>query len=331
MGTMIKLFLKIIFIVFSFNLSGQQIEITRSLKDINTIKFICITGIFNNYPMLDTDRHNELIKHLLNEVENEKPAFVFLTDIATDLLGKNPIIESIIYHCEGYYPEWLKMMSQFKINYYSVMGPNEVGGELWNEQKTKVFDLYKSQHNKYMQMPQMGGKGLYYWIAYKNYFIVVLDAYDKSVEYNSRLVPNIGKEQLDWLNNTLRSHNWFKYKIVIAHSSRLLGKGYQNSNESTDIEKNETNLHDILMKNDIDYFLAFDDLPPKQKAPDEFRLLNFSATRQFPDKLQFLIFSEKESEIEIIKKEKVVKFKLSDGKRMIDFKSLSDTEFKVIE
>ncbi len=163
-------------------------------------------------------------------------------------------------------------------------------------------------------MPQTGGNGLYYWIAHINVFIVVLDAYDEPLESDGRLTANIGKEQLDWLDITLKSHTLFDHKIVVAHSIDLL-KG---------------KLKEILDANKIDSFLTFDNDSDYQIQSHDFKLVTLPSISQHHDKLQYLVFEVAGENLKIIVKEKNVIYISSPEvkKGLVDFNALQKSKFQ---
>jgi hypothetical protein len=63
---MTKVLSTIPLIGFSNQLFCQQNGMTGSRLGSNSFSFICVSGIYNNYSLLNSNRHNELIKNLLN-------------------------------------------------------------------------------------------------------------------------------------------------------------------------------------------------------------------------------------------------------------------------
>jgi hypothetical protein len=273
-----------------FHLSGQEGKLNN--ERIKT-KIICVPDVQYYYQILDSNNCNQQTNTLLKEVEEQQPGFVVFGKILGKQLGDNPIRESIIYQTDNYYPLWNKMIQQFDFEYYTLIGPNILGGEEWHDHKSKIFDVYKKQYRKYIKMPQTGGfkgnGGIYYWIVRDNVLMVMLDAYNQAFINDSKIIPNIGSEQLKWLDNTLKYHQFITHKIIVSSSSKVLNT--------------EPILMDILKKHKIDYFLSFDKSIFEEAEYKGIRLLNINADARFPDALQYLLLSIDESGIKIMKKD----------------------------
>ena len=278
-----------VFFICPFMLKGQENLDIHNNVTRDSLKFIFLSDVKCQYPLLDDSKKNKHLEDLFLKIREEEPDFVFINGFVGEQLGKCVINESVKYHAKGYYPLWLDIIKKSGLDYFTVIGPDVFGGKDFDNQKRILFDLYGDEYDKYLRMPYTGGgekkKGKFYWHAANNVLMVVLDAYENPVSIDGKLVPNISSEQLTWLENTLEGHSQYDNKMVIASTSSLL--------------KSNKELTAILSKNKIDYFISFEsDSFLKEKLYD-FNVVTIPKSILPNENCQYVKFDVNKNQVDI--------------------------------
>jgi 3',5'-cyclic AMP phosphodiesterase CpdA len=187
------------FIVLIFGMSVTCSH-TR-IYDNSTLKFAQISDVHldfgeceNKARMLVDSKH--LLEDAIDQINSVKNLDFVL--FSGDMINK-PI--------ESYFTTFLGMANSIKAPWYLVMGNHDIGiNSSFN--KARFLELY-SDYNKNFK----GNKSYYSFVPKRGYIVIVMDGV-----IDSKITANgyFNRQQLNWLDNTLRDYKNSK-AIIVQH------------------------------------------------------------------------------------------------------------------